>query len=142
LWVVFPGGDRKLSVEIFHFMTIRPTQEVDPSVSSSNIVDLNGVATDFLQGGRTSDSEISNLHYSANTNLEHISDWLSKGLVAVALINLKDLPSLLKSLAIFIGGNPNDPTASVFLINFSAVGCIGGYLLRHYHGLCPWTLQL
>jgi hypothetical protein len=38
-----------MATEIFRFMTIRPPQEVDPIVASSNTVDLNAVTSDFLQ---------------------------------------------------------------------------------------------
>jgi tetratricopeptide (TPR) repeat protein len=41
--------------------------------------------------------------YASNTNLEQISDWLTKIIVGVGLINLKNFPSYLKATATYFG---------------------------------------
>jgi hypothetical protein len=69
------------------------------------------------------------LDYRVNTNLEQISDWLTKILVGVGLIQLGKLPGLLWSL----GGNlssglGNLPTARVFIICLIAYFTVSGFL--------------
>ncbi len=71
---------------------------------------------------------------SANSNIEQISDWLTKLLVGVGLVELKDLPHSLKAAAHFVSAgmgadNPQTVAFSAALIIFFLVeGFLGGYL--------------
>lgn len=71
-----------------------------------------------------------------NTNLEQISDWLTKIIVGVGLVQLKDLPRLLRMAsewvaASFSVGPPAQASisfASSMILYFSIVGFLTGYL--------------
>jgi hypothetical protein len=66
-----------------------------------------------------------------NTNLEQISDWLTKILVGVGLTQLREIGprmwALAGSLAVAMGGNT--PVALGVVVNFSIWGFFVGYLL-------------
>jgi len=74
---------------------------------------------------------------AVNTNLEQISDWLTKIIVGVGLIELKSLPGKLNELAtqlaIGLGSAPAPYAGQLLalglLIYFPVLGFIGGYLL-------------
>ncbi|MDR3475449.1 MAG: hypothetical protein P4M09_27690 [Devosia sp.] len=70
--------------------------------------------------------------YSANTNLEQISDWLTKILVGVGLTQLTTLPSQLQMAGHYfgplLGGDGNDPVAAALLVFFSVGGFLASYL--------------
>lgn len=70
--------------------------------------------------------------YHANTNLEQISDWLTKILVGVGLTQLIHLPSYLKSASVHIaeglGGKDAQIFACAVLVYFSVCGFLLGYL--------------
>lgn len=73
------------------------------------------------------------ISYHTNTNLEQISDWLTKILVGVGLTQLVHLPTYLKSAsaAMSIGlGNQDDAAIFAFavLIYFPVCGFLLGYL--------------
>jgi len=68
-----------------------------------------------------------------NTNLEQISDWLTKILVGVGLTQLHDLPGKLITAATFIakGISSSDPPIAFALaqiIYFNILGFLSGYL--------------
>jgi len=70
--------------------------------------------------------------YRPNTSLEQISDWLTKILVGVGLVQIKTIPDKLKALAAYIaqdlgGGQANAFVATV-LIYFSVCGFVFGFL--------------
>ena len=72
--------------------------------------------------------------YGVNTNLEQISDWLTKILVGVGLIQLgrtsRPLGRLVASIADGLGGQPVDRLmVGGILIFFSIVGFLASYLL-------------
>ena len=81
-----------------------------------------------------------NVSYQANTNLEQISDWLTKILVGVGLTQLTKLPEALKSFGDFVapglGNKPESPIlAIVMLFFFSICGFLICYLwTRLYFG--------
>jgi hypothetical protein len=68
-----------------------------------------------------------------NTNLEQISDWLTKILVGVGLTQLKQLPSALRGLAAYVskdfGKSGNDVFSLSMVLYFSTLGFLTGYLL-------------
>lgn len=71
--------------------------------------------------------------YRANTNLEQISDWLTKILVGVGLTQLSEVPNSLRQLGLFIvdqsGGAIASPTFALAAVLFFMVcGFLFGYL--------------
>lgn len=75
------------------------------------------------------------LQYRVNTNLEQISDWLTKILVGVGLAELHRLPAALRGVSDYfaatIGGRAAADLAGfvvALLVYFSIVGLMTGYL--------------
>jgi len=73
-----------------------------------------------------------------NTNLEQISDWLTKIIVGIGLIELRNVPEYLNRLSLFIGsGFGNTPQSQVLsialILYFSIVGFLGGYLMTRIY---------
>ncbi|MEL4896969.1 hypothetical protein [Crocosphaera sp. Alani8] len=80
-------------------------------------------------------SENSQVSYRANTNLEQISDWLTKILVGVGLTQLSSIPYNLEKLSIFLnetlGGNQDKNSgiyAVIVILYFLICGFPLGYL--------------
>jgi hypothetical protein len=79
----------------------------------------------------------------ANTNMEQISDWLTKILVGAGLVELKGLPHAIDSAAQYIApaiaskGETSSPAlisiAAAILIYFSIEGFIGGYIFTRVY---------
>jgi hypothetical protein len=74
-----------------------------------------------------------NVSYGANTNLEQISDWLTKILVGVGLTQLNVIPTKLMGLAFFLSSGFTavghaDVLASAILLYFLVCGFLFGYL--------------
>lgn len=67
-----------------------------------------------------------------NTNLTDISDWLTKIIVGVTLIQLQRIPDNLNRASLFvadsIGGPQQKSFAGAILVFFSVGGFLGGYL--------------
>jgi hypothetical protein len=67
-----------------------------------------------------------------NTNLEEISDWLTKIIVGLGLINLAKIPLKLQSLADLLAGEMHPPNQRAFalslIIYFAITGFLYGYL--------------
>jgi len=67
-----------------------------------------------------------------NTNLIEISDWLTKIIVGLGLINLKEIPGQLKRIAIILAGSSgNDGGLSLaiaIIVGFTVIGFLVGYL--------------
>jgi hypothetical protein len=79
-------------------------------------------------GGETAQNQLSHL---PNTNLEQISDWLTKILVGAGLVQLGQLGDGLQSLASGLapGLGPNgEPVAISLLVSFSTAGFLCAYL--------------
>lgn len=66
---------------------------------------------------------------SVNTNLEQISDWLTKILVGVGLTQLNTIPQRLWALAEHYPVSGSVPFAMALIIDFSICGFFAGYLL-------------
>jgi len=82
---------------------------------------------------------------AVNTNLEQISDWLTKILVGVGLTQLGQAPQRLMKLAAYFqaGLNGNAPVTLVIVLNSSVFGFFAGYLLtRLFLASAFWTAQL
>jgi hypothetical protein len=76
--------------------------------------------------------------FRPNTNLEDISDWLTKILVGVGLIQLGQLSEplgrLVTAVAEGIGGDPPNPSFTLaLLLYFTLVGFLAGYLLTRLY---------
>jgi hypothetical protein len=72
--------------------------------------------------------------YAVNTNLEQISDWLTKILVGIGLVEVARAPSavgrLIDTLATSLGGHPIDKVMTgTVVIFFPIVGFLVSYLL-------------
>ncbi len=72
--------------------------------------------------------------YQTNTNLEDVSDWLTKIIVGVGLVQFRAICERLErignDLAPALGGGPAaDELAVAIIILHGAVGFLGGYLL-------------
>ena len=95
-------------------------------------------ASDVSPNERSADKN--SVSYQANTNLEQISDWLTKILVGVGLTQLTSLPGALRSFGEFVspglGNKPESPIlAIVILFFFSICGFLLCYLwTRLYFG--------
>ena len=94
---------------------------------------LFGIPRTLQQGGASTDSSDASTDYRANTNLEQISDWLTKMLVGVGLTQLMTLPAHMESLSEFLAeGFGARPTDAVFALSiilyFSPVGFLFGFL--------------
>lgn len=73
-----------------------------------------------------------------NTNLEQISDWLTKIIVGIGLIELRNVPGYLNRLSLFIAsglGNPlqSQVMAIAIVLYFSVLGFLGGYLMTRIY---------
>jgi hypothetical protein len=84
-------------------------------------------------GQTASNTNGQNVSYRANTNLEQISDWLTKILVGVGLTQLIVLPEKLQALGLFLapgfGAVPHpNVMAIVIVLYFSVSGFLFGYL--------------
>jgi len=67
-----------------------------------------------------------------NTNLEEISDWLTKMLVGIGLVQLKQIPSYVVRIGAYTGqslGTGMESTASSIVIYFGGLGFLASYLL-------------
>lgn len=72
--------------------------------------------------------------YGGNTNLEQISDWLTKTIVGVSLVEFHKLPPYLGKVSTFVAaGLDGDPEttkaiALVIMVYFASTGFLVGYL--------------
>ena len=71
---------------------------------------------------------------AVNTNLEQISDWLTKIIVGVSLVNSEQIGAVMQraagTMANSMGGGPaRGSLALAILVYFGVVGLLGGYLL-------------
>jgi hypothetical protein len=88
-------------------------------------------SSDVAEGALSRDQ----LQYRVNTNLEQISDWLTKILVGVGLAELHRLPAALRGasdyFAAAIGGHAAADLSGflvALLVYFAVVGLMTGYL--------------
>ncbi len=103
-----------------------------PSQSSSNQPSQQDVSGNNRNAGQPLQSAFYN-----NTNLQEISDWLTKVIVGASLVELTKLPAQVEQLADFIakGVNPFDPSPAVVLAllgYFSSCGVLYGYIWTKY----------
>lgn len=89
----------------------------------------------ILQSEKPNGSNEPEISYrqQVNTNLEQISDWLTKIIVGLGLINLNHIPTYLNQIAeiltVSIGGiKENNAFALALIVYFSIIGFLFGYL--------------
>jgi hypothetical protein len=74
---------------------------------------------------------------AVNTNLEQISDWLTKIIVGVSLVNSEKIGTAMvtasKEMAQSFGGEPASSLALAMLTYFGVIGLLGGYLLTRLY---------
>ena len=100
-----------------------------------------GIPRSASQPSEKSDAGVADLQ--ANTNMEQISDWLTKILVGAGLVELKGLPHAIYLAAQYVApaiapnGAPSSPAlesiAAAILIYFSVEGFIGGYIFTRVY---------
>ena len=71
---------------------------------------------------RTEFSAESTERYASNSNLEQISDWLTKLLVGAGLVELKNLPAVTKDVGDYLGEGMSVSNASAFSVSAVAYG--------------------
>lgn len=76
--------------------------------------------------------------YHVNTNLEQISDWLTKIIVGVSLVELGRVPELVKRLGAYLSTCLGDlckspSVAVVVVVLFAVLGFLAGYLLTRLY---------
>jgi CheY-like chemotaxis protein len=100
-------------------------------LASSAIAALLGLVF-AVPRARTENPDGSVARFVSNSNLEQISDWLTKILVGAGLVQLRALPAGLRALGDYLGGGlrmPRGATASVALAVYGAgVGFVFAYL--------------
>lgn len=76
-------------------------------------------------------------HQQVNTNVEQISDWLTKIIVGIGLVELRRIPDLLDSMAKRLTGpSPGENDlgfAGALIVYFSIIGYFAGYLLTRLY---------
>ena len=88
----------------------------------------------ILQADKPPDAaQVSNTYrQQVNTNLEQISDWLTKIIVGLGLINLTKIPPYLNSMAGLLASstldNGNPAFAMALIVYFSLLGFLSGYV--------------
>jgi tetratricopeptide (TPR) repeat protein len=95
----------------------------------------NALPTPSAPGGQDQTARAARL--SVNTNLEQVSDWITKTIVAVGLVQLRELPSRFARIASYAGRATGRPftgasaqeTAAALMGYFAVLGFLAGYLL-------------
>jgi hypothetical protein len=90
-------------------------------------------------------AEVRRHRLAANTNLEQVSDWLTKIIVGVGLIELNKIPGLIDRLALLMTPSFGDRSNSVsvatsVIVLFSAGGFLIGYVTTR--SFLPHILQV
>ena len=88
--------------------------------------------------------DVLNTTYQQNTNLEQISDWLTKIMVGVGLTQISEIPKAIKDYASYSAvGLGNFPESEIFsmalLLYFLIGGFLGGYLLTRLNLLSAFA---
>ena len=108
----------------------KPTQVTRPAATGApGTKDPASTASDKPEGMRAA----GDAGYGSNTNLEEISDWLTKIIVGLGLINLKLIPGQLRAVAwyfsVFADLKIPEGISMSALIYFSVCGFFFAYLL-------------
>lgn len=98
-----------------------------------SLANSNSPPSDESVGSGSGSGQSDKGFYRANTNLEQISDWLTKILVGVGLTQLNSMPSLISQLGTYLSdGAQNEnftpPLAAITSVGFVVIGFILVYL--------------
>lgn len=85
------------------------------------------------EGGLESKPNAQSVSYRANTNLEQISDWLTKILIGVGLTQLSSIPMKLRAVSGFVAPSLGSSQSSIviaaaIIVYFLVFGFLFGYL--------------
>ncbi|MBU1220525.1 hypothetical protein KKF34_02125 [Myxococcota bacterium] len=97
---------------------------------------FSGALVGFLFGiPRTSSSESDQKDkYRVNTNLEQVSDWLTKIIIGVGLTQLVRIPHFLKKYALYTSSSFSGvPGSTAFSIALLVSGLIAGFILSYMY---------
>lgn len=88
----------------------------------------------ILVGDVSRDVVNEDILYNNNTNLEQVSDWLTKILLGAGLVNINEIPALLNRVSDKIfsplsGTNAGSPFTTMVIIYFTIGGFFFGYLV-------------
>lgn len=99
-----------------------------------------GCLTGFLFGiprvfQQDPDDDEAEYRQAVNTNLEQISDWLTKIIVGMGLIHLQEIPGQFQSLAEFISNEAECSAGSAgsLLVLFAVIGFFASYLITRLY---------
>lgn len=93
-------------------------------------------ATSGIPADSDGSQRINNYDLRVNTNLEQISDWLTKIIVGLGLVELQSAPAHIKRIAAYIAqgiGPHTEYFAAGFVIYFFILGFIGSYLITRLY---------
>jgi CheY-like chemotaxis protein len=115
---------------LFGIPRVLQQADVKPAVSPQS--DATRAATS------PTDDQAASYRQQVNTNLEQISDWLTKIIVGIGLVELRRLPELMVRVSGFMAaGLGTAPQAQVLaagiVIYFSILGFLSGYLLTRIY---------
>jgi hypothetical protein len=100
-----------------------------------------------LSRTKQSESRAETYTQLVNTNLEQISDWLTKILVGLGLTQLREIPTKLQAAAAYVAQgiscpqNPNQALAVGLILYFSVVGFLASYLITRLY-INSWLRQV
>lgn len=134
-WLIIAGGILTTGCATGFLFAIPRTlqREREAKPSRSAVVDASAgdgvdqVDQDELSSTRTL------IRYTVNSNLEQISDWLTKIIVGVGLVDLHKLPGLASRAARFLaGGLDSNAQGRAFalglILYFGVLGFVAGYV--------------
>lgn len=88
------------------------------------------------KGGAVAGQQVPS-NYRPNTNLDQISEWLTKIIVGLGLVNLQKVPDQLNKASGFISQSLGGPEykffAGAIIVYFSLVGLLGTYLITRIY---------
>lgn len=82
-------------------------------------------------GARDESSRSAATNHAVSTNLEQISDWLSKILVGVALTRLDELPAALRTFSAWLGASMPVAQAGPFALGLIGYASVLGFLFGY-----------
>jgi hypothetical protein len=144
-WSPIPAAFALIAVGVFGVIPIVIYSSAVGGSAGSSVLSLSillGLAS-LLVGGlvgflfgvprRLQGNDPANVGYAGNTNLEQISDWLTKILIGVGLTQILQIPGQLERLAAFLApalGNQSSSQAYALalLAYFTVAGFLIGYM--------------
>jgi tetratricopeptide (TPR) repeat protein len=104
-----------------------------PRVLQNNAPPQNPGSTAPDKAVTSSEAKSVESSYQVNTNLEQVSDWLTKIIVGLGLVELRRIDDYLVRATTFIGPGISDSNSQALaggiIIYFSVLGFLGGYIM-------------